>query len=426
MNNITGKGKVLRSGTVTRIEPAKPKSRKGSKNQVEAHTSAAMTDDENEIETQMASKVEIELNSKLQTLTQAMNRLVLEKTESEKAAHAKIQDMYARLEELSSVVRDLKTENAELKDKQENENVEAPPVTVPSYIFDPLVSIPCYDPTRMTPEAFLLEVEEHLTWKNADKSSWLLLVTRMFKKESDISRWWRETKINIKSWDSFKVAFMKYEESGISKDILLAQLFAKRQRLNEVFETFAWDVNGAYRKINPRVLPAEVIDRIINSSLPEIAVMLRNCSFNSVAELIFKAREIISDLNKGRQREGKPQLLARNTDVQINNEYSRNRNSFRKPWNSYTRGSTENSKELEQDKSKEEPTPGSSTAPASEPSSSSSNRNSSYGRQNNYLKDMACYYCEKKGHMSKDCRKRKYDERQKGGAQSKQNSEPKN
>jgi hypothetical protein len=363
--------------------------------------------------------------SRADTLQKQLDRLMLEKVKNENSAHTEMMILMKKLENLSHTVTELKDENSELrKHRDGNENggeAEPPPVVVPSYIFDPIVSIPCYDSTRMTPEAFLLEVEEHLTWKNADKSSWLLLVTRMFKKDSDISRWWRETKLCIKSWDEFKAAFMKYEQSGLSKDILFAQLFAKRQKLSEVFETFAWDVNGAYRKINPRVAPAEVIDRIVNSALPEIAVMLRNCTFSSVAELIFKAREIISDLNKGRLREGKPLLLARDSDSQ---GAERTRTFTRKPWNSnYARDNSDKDKEpsKEQNSEQNKEAPG----PSSKPPTNSTNYrgNSTYNRQTRNLKDISCFYCEKKGHVIKDCKKRMYDEKQKNAGQNRQSSD---
>ena len=101
----------------------------------------------------------------------------------------------------------------------------------------------------MTPDPFIIEVEELLIWKNANRQNWLFLVSRMLKKDSDISRWWRETKASVHSWDEFKAAFMKYEKSGQNKDDLLSKLFAKKQHISDAFETFAWDVNGHFRRI---------------------------------------------------------------------------------------------------------------------------------------------------------------------------------
>jgi hypothetical protein len=54
---------------------------------------------------------------------------------------------------------------------------------------------------------------------------WLLLASRMFAKDSDIARWWRETKSSIKTWDAFKTAFVNYEESGQGKDDRLTPNF---------------------------------------------------------------------------------------------------------------------------------------------------------------------------------------------------------
>jgi len=337
------------------------------------------------------------------------------------------------LEQLKLHVEDLKNSLAVFK----HEVGEAADNNAPSYIFDPLTSIPVYDSTRMTPSAYLSDIEEHLTWKHVDKEKWLLLVTRMFDKTSDISRWWRETKSTVKSWDEFKTEFLRYEGSTISKDALYSKLFSKRQNITEAFETYAWDVSGLYQKIDHKIAVSQVIDRIMNSALPEISVSLRNFSYKSISELIFKAREIISDINKIRQFEGKTLLRARSTDPvpsKIETSYS-DRNKNRKTWHNSSnssrnsQSSSSSSAQTEQTQSKNP----AETATAIPPSSNAQGQSSSASFQRsdrNKKEDRECFYCKKKGHVIKDCRKRLYNENSKqqgsSGSNAKNTQEPEN
>ena len=287
----------------------------------------------------------------------------------------------------------------------ERENVNA---LIPTYIFDPLVSFPQYDSSKMTPAAFLIEVEEHLVWKKADKKTWLYMVTRMFKKDSDIARWWRETKPSVKSWSKFKAEFLKYEESGQSKDRLYSELYAKRQGLAEAFETFAWDVSGIYKKIDSTIQPNVIVERIVNSALPELSVILRSYTFNTVAELVFKAREVISDLNKVRAFERKTALRARASDPIASKpahyadrpfQLNKNKHEYRHSRTFYGKPST--SKDNDTRVESEEQSSGLLASMSQEQQGSSKTVE---------RETRSCLYCKKKGHLIKDCRKRLWKE----------------
>jgi len=92
------------------------------------------------------------------------------------------------------------------------------------------------------------------------------------------------------------------------------KLFHKRQRFDEAFESYAWDVYSMYQKLNPKIEKLDVVNRIINTCIPEPTILLTRANYAKVTDLIIDARQIIADINKLRGKEGKPFLRARHTD----------------------------------------------------------------------------------------------------------------
>jgi len=273
-----------------------------------------------------------------------------------------------------------------------------------SHTYSPLVSldrsfplpIPEYNPQVMTPEHFLQEAEEYFLIRNIAVGSWLMLIFRMFPSESDVSRWWRETRHTVKDWQEFKSAFLAYETSGQSKDILLHTLFQKKQKVDEAFETFAWDINSIFNRIEANVEIEEVISRILNACLPEVSVYLRQHKFKSVAELNAKAREVINDLTKIRKFEGKSLFRARQTDPYVKVES--NKPKFQSTWF----------------KSK----PNSTTNDPKQQATTNETRESITIKNNEETEKLKshkqCKYCQKMGHTIDECRKKKWvDEKKK-------------
>ena len=116
-----------------------------------------------------------------------------------------------------------------------------------------LGSFPVYNCNFMTPEGFLAVVEENLTWRNVQPDKWLLLVPRLFPSDSDHQKWFYAIKSTLTDWTGFKNQFLAYEKGDSNKDSLYEQLFASRQKYEDAFESYAWDIFTLYRKIDPSI-----------------------------------------------------------------------------------------------------------------------------------------------------------------------------
>jgi len=265
---------------------------------------------------------------------------------------------------------------------------------------------PQYLPHLMTPEHFLHEIKEFFYIHNTPQNAWLMMVSRAFPIDSDTSRWWRETKRTTTTWDQFSVSFLHYEKSSNSKDFLMTTLFNKRQKIDEAFESFAWDISSIFKKINPLVPLTEIVERILNSCLPEIAVYLRQSQYNSVAELNARARDVISDINKIRKFEKKSLFRARQSDPLIKADQDKN-----KPRTSWYQSQRNDNYKF----SNPEPSNPQDSKPLDDNVPPTSTQTASINP-----KSKECLYCHKKGHVISECRKKAWVEN------AKSNKNPKN
>jgi len=323
-------------------------------------------------------------------LAQVKAKLILEEEAKEKL-HAELED----------------ANQGERKDKRQIHIVDS----------ESSVQLPCYVAGKMSPESFLVEVEDYFVLKGTEKRMWVHLVRQMFPRDSDVARWWRETrKDSNNNWDEFMENFLKYERSGQSTDELLTKLFSTKQRLGDAFETFAWEVNGLYMKIDSSADDSAVVDRILNSCLPEIAVVLKQHSCGSVVRLICRAREVIGDLNKIRKRENKPLFRARATDP-IETTVKQDSGNYKK-FNRFKSNFQSTSQDFKEKEESVEQKPG-STQDSPKPKDSSAQKNSKS------RSDKQCSYCKFKGHVYEECRFRLKKEKSvnSNNAQSKPNNE---
>lgn len=263
-----------------------------------------------------------------------------------------------------------------------------PPIHTP-FMFDPSqgFSIPVYESGKMSPDSFLSEVTEFFTLKGVPKTQWHILISRFFNNDSDISRWWRAKKPTIKSWTAFCTAFKNYESVDFNYDLLVAKLYERRQRIDEAFEAFAWDIHGAFMKIDTHTPDQTIVDRIMSACLPELSSDLRALKCTTVEKLVTQARVLIADLNRTRRLERKTLLRARQSDPIYKPEIFTKR-TFHK----------HSEKPSQKDPSNENANDASSDKTSSD---------------KNEKKKLYCTFCKRDGHDTAACRRKAYSEKQK-------------
>lgn len=259
---------------------------------------------------------------------------------------------------------------------------------------------PKYDPSKMSPEYFVQELEEYFSLRNIPKENWVKLIGRIFPEDSELHAWWIAEKTRIKTWPAFTEAFIDYETVDLNTDLLNKNLYSKTQKFSEPFEQYAWDTRALFHKVDPEVEEQDVVDRIINSCLPEIATGLATYQSKTVVELVKHARNVIMNINKIRTFERKPLLRIRQSDPATAKPNASSKTKF----DSTTQ-------------------PNSNSSKSEEKSSESATTSQSSRTQNSRP---TCSYCKKFGHAADECRTKKRAEERRANASSQPTNQPEN
>ena len=323
----------------------------------------ALTDIKEEIE-----NVKAELNSNLNQLKQDLQTAILGNTTNIANVLTNVQTNKSKLDTIGSAVS-LLTKNSD----NGGGGKGTPPPPPPSMNIDATAGfpIPKYDPACMTIESFLNEAVDYLTLKGVPQTHWHIIVGRMFDINSDIAHWYRANRSSYSDWDTFVLQIKSYEDNDANKDTLMEKLFARKQKLSDPFESFAWEIHASYRRIDPNVGDEAIVKRILSACLPELSQLLRSHTCSKVEDLIKTAKSVMHDLNMLRKLENKPLLRLRQTDP-ISTITHQNKSNG---WKSQSGDKHQSSNQSQQQRPK-------------------------------------CAYaaCGKVGHKIEECRKKKYDD----------------
>ena len=90
---------------------------------------------------------------------------------------------------------------------------------------------------------------------------------------------------------------MAYNGVFESKYEIFRELLYRRQRFQEPFEEFAWEILRKYRSLDPNVSQAGIIRKIVSSCLPVMSAALQGFQFQDVNELVEFAKEVTMALH---------------------------------------------------------------------------------------------------------------------------------
>jgi hypothetical protein len=165
--------------------------------------------------------------------------------------------------------------------------VESLPIThVPSSIQHPFlpntpiifqsggsIPMPKFNSKLETAEHFLSELEMYMRRKRCPPEDWTLMLSPIFNQDPDQSLWWKRARMVAKTWELFKEHFRAFYGSESDRCSALEKLLLRRQRENETFQTFAFEMDLMYRKVynlSSDVNVKEVLTFISERALPTL------------------------------------------------------------------------------------------------------------------------------------------------------------
>ena len=172
------------------------------------------------------------------------------------------------------------------------------------------VPMPKFNSKLDTAETFLLELESYMKRRRYPEEDWVVCLSPVFNQDESQTLWWKRSKLFIKTWMEFKENFMAMYGCRENKHFSMEQLLRRRQRQDEPFQKFAFEMDLQYRKVNGinyDVGKEEVLSFISERSLPSIKAHLLGCGAKDIYELVRFAEKVEIPLGQGkdnRERRG--------------------------------------------------------------------------------------------------------------------------
>jgi hypothetical protein len=174
---------------------------------------------------------------------------------------------------------------------------------------------------------FILELEAYMKRKRFVPEEWILTLPSIFNQDPHQSLWWQRTKLFAHTWEQFKEQFLKMYGSSSNQHQTLEKLLLRRQKPEESFEKFAFEMELQYRKLykivnNERDI--EIIQFVAERALPYLKPHLLASNNSSLIDLINFASKI--------ERTPQPPQSDNNRRYQANNnnQYNNNNNNYQR------------------------------------------------------------------------------------------------
>jgi hypothetical protein len=157
------------------------------------------------------------------------------------------------------------------------------------------VPMPKFNPKLETAEHFLSELEVYMRRKRSPPEDWTLMLSPIFNQDPDQSLWGKRARMVAKSWETFKQHFRAFYGSDSDKCSALEKLLLRRQRDNESFQTFAFEMDLMYRKVHnlsSDLNVKEVLSFISERALPTLKPHLLAYQAKDLYELVLYGSKI--------------------------------------------------------------------------------------------------------------------------------------
>lgn len=154
---------------------------------------------------------------------------------------------------------------------------------------------PKFNPNIDSAENFLKELENHMERKRFIRKDWILSLPAVFNQDSNQALWWQRTKLFAHTWDEFKQHFITMYASDSDVHAALEKLLLRRQKEDEPFQKFAFEMDLQYRKVHrmtTNTKEAEIITFISERALPYLKANILGSSATTVVDLINYASKI--------------------------------------------------------------------------------------------------------------------------------------
>ena len=296
------------------------------------------------------------------------------------------------------------------------------------------IKIPVFNSKKTTAEAYMTEVERYFTALGHQPPQYLYLVKSILSNES---KPWAEHVLRIvKTWDEFKVEFIKRFDSWIDANERIKALQSREQKIYEATEFFIYEMVRLAKLVSPNETEEESVQRAKLALYPRLRTALGPTTFQTPDALFQAVRLVHGNLeaedrlnnvkskipplmkenhdNKNRQEEegkNKNPESGSNSNSKDGNSYgnscstSRGGSRWRGRGNYYSRGNYNNNGQ--QNSKPESTSTGNGRNMQSGPSASSeaaiSGNSQSKGNWTENANKIKCYKCSGMGHVAKSC-----------------------
>jgi len=165
------------------------------------------------------------------------------------------------------------------------------------------IPVPTYDPNMMTANSYLLEVERYFQSQGFTDDQRLYLVNSIVS--TDVQAWLQHVKRQNPNldWDEFKKQFCDKYDTWFHKHQRMTKLQTRRQRDDENFESYIWEIVRLSSQVFPTEPLEDTIRRCRQGLLPKLRAAIGELTVWTPEHLIERCNTMWLDLMANERKE---------------------------------------------------------------------------------------------------------------------------